>query len=985
VKFKNLSLVLTASIILSSTFSCASVTKGAVESDQKQTKVLKENKNKTLLNYEKFELENGLKVFLAKNTESPRFTAHIAVNAGSKLDPADATGIAHYLEHMLFKGTEKIGTSDYAKEKVLLDKVNELYDKRFIEKDEKKREQLNKEINKLTVEASKYAIPNEIDSVYSKLGGNGLNAYTTPEETVYTVDLPKNRMEQWAKVESERFLRPVFRLFQPELETVYEEKNISLDNKSRILSEAVESTLYKVHPYGTQTTLGSVEHLKNPSLTKMYEFYNKYYVPNNMAIVISGDIDIAQTKELITKYFSSWKKREVPKFEPPQEKPLNGVEKVEVNYKAEEQGILAFRTVPFNHPDKPVLTLIDMMLDNGDAGLINLDLVNTEKVRAAGSYPYFNEDYGTQYLYVIPREGQTLEEGSKLLLAQLDKLKKGEFDESLLSGIILSFEKGKKGSLESNEGRVDIMKDAFLRETTVEDIMSFSDKLKKINKQDIINAANKYFGNNYVWAVRRDKEQTLPKIEKPKLEKISLNQGKTSEFIETVKNIKSEPIQPKWVDYKKDFKVKSYAPGTVLYHVNNPLNDLFGLSIVYDYGSKHDRDFCYVMNELNYAGTDDMSPDQVKKELFKMGVDISYGCSDYGFSMSVSGVDSQLEKGLALGEKILWNAKIDQSRFDESIKNAIKSREDQKNDVNTLRSALNSYISVDKESGFLDRHSKEELKKISLNQYPQMKNTLRKQNFKIYYSGQSDIDTVESVVKKYHSPSDITVPLLNPRKDPPFKLVNRHNKPVKIYFLDHKGAQSHIGLIVQGDEVNPKERLMTSVYNEFFDGGMGAILFQEVRESRALAYSTSARYYTGGRLGDQDQMGGYIGTQADKTVEALKLFIDLLKNPPESMSHFETAKSAIENSYRTGYINFRGVIGSVNRWAELGYDYDPRKDNFELLSSIQFSQLKDFIKNKISSRNLTFTIVGDKSKIDMKALAKLGEIEEVKKEKLFKD
>ncbi|MFN4150899.1 MAG: M16 family metallopeptidase, partial [Candidatus Sericytochromatia bacterium] len=359
-KFKNLSLVLTASIILSSTFSCASVTKGAVESDQKQTKVLKENKNKTLLNYEKFELENGLKVFLAKNTESPRFTAHIAVNAGSKLDPADATGIAHYLEHMLFKGTEKIGTSDYAKEKVLLDKVNELYDKRFIEKDEKKREQLNKEINKLTVEASKYAIPNEIDSVYAKLGGDGLNAYTTPEETVYTVDLPKNRMEQWAKVESERFLRPVFRLFQPELETVYEEKNISLDNKSRILSEAVESTLYKVHPYGTQTTLGSVEHLKNPSLTKMYEFYNKYYVPNNMAIVISGDIDIAQTKELITKYFSSWKKREVPKFEPPQEKPLNGVEKVEVNYKAEEQGILAFRTVPFNHPDKPVLTLIDM-------------------------------------------------------------------------------------------------------------------------------------------------------------------------------------------------------------------------------------------------------------------------------------------------------------------------------------------------------------------------------------------------------------------------------------------------------------------------------------------------------------------------------------------------------------------------------------------------------------------------------------------------
>lgn len=984
-KLKKLSLVLIASIILSSSFSCATVTKNAVESDQKQTNVLKDNNSKNLLDYEKFELENGLKVFLSKNSESPRFTAHIAVNAGSKLDPADATGIAHYLEHMLFKGTEKIGTADYEKEKVLLDKINDLYDKRFLEKDEKKREQLNKEINKLTVEASKYAIPNEIDSIYSKIGGEGLNAYTSSEETVYTVDLPKNRMEQWAKIESERFLRPVFRLFQPELETVYEEKNISLDNKSRILSEALENTLYKSHPYGTQTTLGSVEHLKNPSLTKMYEFYRKYYVPNNMAIVISGDIDIAQTKEVITKYFGSWKKREVPKFEIPKEKPLNGVEKVEVNYKAEEQAILAFRTVPFNHPDKPVLTLIDMMLDNGDAGLINLDLVNTEKVRSAGSYPYFNEDYGAQYLYVIPREGQTIEEGSKLLLEQLDKLKKGQFDESLLSGIILSFEKGKKSNLESNEGRVEIMKESFLRETSVEEIMNFSDKLKKITKQDIINTANKYFGDNYVWAIRRDKEQTLPKIEKPKLEKVSLNQGKTSNFIKSVQEIKSEPIQPKWVDYKNDFKVKSYAPGTVLYHVKNPLNDLFGLSIVYDYGSKHDKDFCYVMNELNYSGTDDMTPEQVKKELFKMGVDLSYGCSDYGFSMSVSGIDSQLEKGLALGEKILWNAKIDQNRFDESIKNIIKSREDQKKDVKTLRSALNSYISMDKESGYLDRHSSQELKKISLSQYPQMRDTLKKQNFKIYYSGQSDIDTVDTIVKKYHQPSNITVPLLNPRKEPPFKLFNRHNKPVKIYFLDHKGAQAHIGLILQGDEINPKERLLTSVYNEFFDGGMGAILFQEVRESRALAYSTSARYYNGSRLGDQDEMSGYIGTQADKTVEALKLFIDLLKNPPESMSHFDTAKSAIENSYRTGYINFRGVIGSVNRWAELGYDSDPRKDNFERLSSIQFSDLKDFIKKKVSSRNLTFTIVGDKTKIDMKGLAKLGEIEEIKKEQLFKD
>jgi predicted Zn-dependent peptidase len=387
----------------------------------------KNTNSKSVLDYEHFKLDNGLEVYLSKNSESPRFRAEIAVRAGSKMDPADATGIAHYLEHMLFKGTEKFGTVDYKKEKVLMDKIIATYDKRFKEKDEAKREELNKEINKLTVEASKYAVPNELDYLYSKMGGSGINAYTSDEETVYIVDLPKNKIEQWAMVESERFAKPVFRLFQSELETVYEEKNRALDNKERLIYEAVDSLMYKVHPYGTQTTLGTVEHLKNPSLTKMYEFYKKYYVPNNMAILLSGDIDIKKTKEVIKKYFSGWKKKDVPAFNPPKEAPLKGIQRKTVNYKGEEKVMLAFRTDNFKSKDKAALTLIDMLLDNGEAGLINLDLTDPQKVRAASSFTSFNDDYGAHYLSAIPKEGQSLEQAEKLLLDELEKIKKGNF------------------------------------------------------------------------------------------------------------------------------------------------------------------------------------------------------------------------------------------------------------------------------------------------------------------------------------------------------------------------------------------------------------------------------------------------------------------------------------------------------------------------------------------------------------------------------
>lgn len=964
---------------VTSVASCASTNKQAYSKDQNTSQSQKE------FNYEHFVLDNGLNVYLTKNTETPRFRAEIAVHAGSKMDPADATGIAHYLEHMLFKGTENFGTTDFANEKIVLDKINQTYDLRFNEKDPKKRADYQKQINKLSVEASKYAIPNEIDALYSKLGAEGLNAYTSSEETVYIVDLPKNRMEQWATVETERFARPVFRLFQPELETVYEEKNRTLDNKERLVSEAVEELLYKKHPYGTQTTLGTVDHLKNPSLTKMYEFYRKNYVPNNMAIIISGDIDINQTKQIITKHFSSWKKNKDVKYNPPQESPINGIERKTVNYKGEEKVVLAFRGAAYKEKDRDVLSLIDMILDNGEAGLINQNLVNSQKVRAAGSYPSFNEDYGSMYLYGIPKEGQTLDEIEKMLLAEVEKVKTGNFDDSLLPGIILAFEIGQKAQLENNDGRVGILKTSFLRDVSVEDIMSVSQRFKKISKADIVKAANKYYQNNYVAVQRLDKEYNFPKIEKPGLEKVKLNTDVKSNFIKNVENIKTNPITPKWVDYNKDFKAVSYAPGTVMYHTKNPINDIFNFSISYDYGGKHSRGFCEVMDELNFAGTGNMTPEQVKEEMFKMGVNLSYGCGDYGFSMSMSGLDSQFEKALTLGEKVLWSAKLDEEHLKNKVKNTLTNRSDAKKDHNTLRRALSSYISYGNKSSFVDRLKKSELEALSVNQYNDMKNQLVKQNFEVSYSGQMSPEMVEKMVKKYHQPQNINVPLLNPRKRPEREIVAKNDKPVKIYFLDYKGAQAHISLLIPENKVDTNEGLVNSFYNEYFDGGMGGIMFQEVREARSLAYSSSARYAQGGRLGDQDQMTGYIGTQADKTVEAMTLFVDLLKNLPVSEDRFTRAKDAIENSYRTGYIDFRSVVGTTMYWGELGYDKDPRPDTFAKLPDMKLKNMLDYVKEKVSSKNLTFMIVGDKSKIKMADLKKIGNIEEVSVNSLFTD
>ena len=266
------------------------------------------------LNARIYTLDNGLKVYLSSYDDAPRVQTSIAIKAGSKNDPADATGLAHYLEHMLFKGTDKYGSLDYKQEKVLLDKIEDLYEEyRTVDMtDTLNRDLIWRQIDSISGEAAKLCIANEYDKMLSGIGAKGTNAYTSNEKTVYINDIPSNQIEKWLKIEAERFRMPVFRLFHTELETVYEEKNRSLDSDGSKMFEGLMSGLFPNHQYGTQTTIGTINHLKNPSLKEIRKYFNKYYVPNNMAICMSGDFDYDEVINLIDKYFGVFERKDNP-------------------------------------------------------------------------------------------------------------------------------------------------------------------------------------------------------------------------------------------------------------------------------------------------------------------------------------------------------------------------------------------------------------------------------------------------------------------------------------------------------------------------------------------------------------------------------------------------------------------------------------------------------------------------------------------------
>ncbi len=927
-----------------------------------------------------YQLDNGLTVYLTENHEEPRFYAEISIRAGSKHDPPDATGIAHYLEHMLFKGTQNFGTLDYQKEKSHLDRITDLYEQHFHETDPEKRKAIYAEINEAVQLAAQYGIPNELDKLYKAMGGRGVNAHTWVEETVYKVDLPTNRLKQWAIIESDRFIDPVFRLFQTELETVYEEKNRSMDSKSRIISEAVREILYKTHPYGQQTTLGSVEHLKNPSLKQMYRFYHTYYVPNNMAIHISGDINSEETIKIIDEYFSRWQPKALPEAKTWKEEPLQGAERVTVKYQAEEYVLLAFRTAGRTHPDAEAFRLLDMILDNATAGLINLNLNQGQKVREAGSYPYLDNDYGAQYLWGIPKEGQSLEEVEGLLLKQVELIKKGEFEEWIIPAVVTDFKKYEKSNLESNRARVSIMRESFLAYQDWDATVGTISRMEKLTKADIVAVANRYFGDNYVAGYRIDEQHEVPAIEKPALDTIEIDPTRQSDFAKAVLDIPVEEIEPVFVDPTKDYQIAEYHEGVTLYYAQNPINDLFVFTISVDVGSRHNNKLAIAAQLLDKSGTSKYSSEELKKEWYKLGTDFSLNVGNNETTISISGLDENFGASLALAMDYLKQPTADAGTLEELVKILLANRADAKKNYRSIRGALVNYNRHGEDSRYLRLLPSAAVQKLTVDELHEAVRDLLNYKHTISYTGSIPLAKIQKTLKAHHPISaDLVVP------PPYYFLRTRVPEKTEILFFNKELAQSQVDIEFGGENYNEANNPAIQLYNDYFAGGMSGIVFQELREARALAYSTFARYTTGSRKDEQNLMWGYIACQADKTPGAVEALIDLIDNLPESPERFDEARQSRINRYRTAKIGFRNVIGAVRSWERLEVPIDPRKTRYESIRAANMDLMLQFHKAHVQGHPKLISIVGDRNKMDMERLAAVGQVIEVDLDDIFVD
>lgn len=927
-----------------------------------------------------YELSNGLKVYLSVNKDEPRISTNIALNTGSKNDPSEVTGLAHYLEHMLFKGTSKMASLDWPKEKALLDQISAKYEEYRKTTDPAKRKTIYAEIDRLSGEAAKYVATNEYDQMIGQLGAKGTNAYTSLERTVYINDIPSNELEKWMMIESERFGELTLRLFHTELEAVYEEFNRGMDNDGRQANQARMQALFPNHTYGTQTTIGTSDHLKNPSMVKIHEYFNTYYVPNNMAIIMSGDLDPDATIDLIEKYFGGMKMGAEPKqFKDPGQPAIEKPQTIEIFGSEAEFISISYRTGGIESGDQLMGDLATSVLSNGKAGLIDKNMNQPQKVIRAYAYSGGMKDYSQFTLGATPRAGQSLEEAQQLLLEQVELLKKGDFDEDLLKSIVRNAKKSQMQQAESNGWKSRKMIDAFIYEMPWTYYTEYYNKMGEITKDKLVTWVNQKLQNNYITVYKRQGERTTPKIEKPEITPVTINRDQKSDWRTNWEKTPSSRMTPAFINFDKDIASSNVKKGLEMYYVKNATNSLFEVDYIFGMGSRNDKKLALAVQYLPYLGTNKYSVEEIKRKFYDLALNYSvFSGADRAY-VSLSGLDESMEEGMKLFEELLSDLKADPEAYSKMVDGIIKKRTNAKLNKNRiLYSAMRNYAFYGSNSPSLDMISEEELKSIDPNELVAKLKDLKNYKHRVFYYGPSEKSSIIGMVKKHHDVGE-NLKDYPARKEYDF-VKNEQNI---VYFVDYDQVQAEILMLSKTEKLNNSNAALSSVFNQYFGSGLSSIVFQEIRESKALAYSAYSVYTNPSRKDDYHYVQAYIGTQNDKLKDAVAAMQELMNTMPKVENSFEQAKTGALKKMETSPVTKSSIYWTFQSAQDKGLTKNPRPEIYKNINAITLDDLETFFNTNIKGRKYVYLVIGKKDLMDMEALKELGTVQELDLETIF--
>ena len=933
-----------------------------------------------------YTLDNGLKVYTIVNKDEPRIDAQIAVKVGSKNDPRETTGLAHYFEHLMFKGTEQFGTQNYELEKPMLDSIEALFETYRQTTDKDERAAIYHRIDSISYEASKLSIPNEYDKLMASIGASGTNAYTSQDVTCYVENIPSNQIELWAKVQADRFENCVLRGFHTELETIYEEFNMyNAQDQTKAINAMFEG-LFENHPYNTDV-IGLPSHLKNPSITNVKKYHDQWYVPNNMAIVLSGDFDPDKAIEIIDKYFGSMKPNNNLKsmeFEP--EKPIEAPVVKEVVGNESPNVILAWRFPGARSEEVLTLNALSNVLQNGKAGLVDLDVNQQQKTLGMYSGIYDLADYSIFLMTAEPKQGQSLDEVRDIALAEIEKIKAGDFDDQLLESTINNLKLQYMRKTESRSYMASAAVNSFINGTPWSDFVNEVDRLSKITKADIVRFANDNFADNYVYV---KKLQGTPKddgskIDKPAITPIFTNRDTASTFLKDIQAAATTvaPIEPVFIDFDNDMKKLQGKSDVEVLYKQNTTNGTFTVNYVFFTGSYADKVLPFVCKYMDYIGTSRLSPEDVQKYLYSIACSMTVSCSGNRTYVSLSGLAENMEKAMTFMEDVIADAQPNPEALERLKLNTIQERANAKTDQRSNAVRLRDYAIYGPVNPSTNILSQAELMALTDQQLIDRIHTLFNTEHSILYYGPLTEDEFVTVLNNTHRCPETLSPIDQNMKGNPFPYqITSGNR---VILAPYDANQSILyGISSNGEPFDASREPIVEMYNEYFGGGMNGIVFQEMREARGLAYSAFARYITPSDLKHTVLFQDYIQTQNDKLTDALSAFDEIINNMPVSEKAFNIARENIIGNLRTQRVTKSDVLWYYIAYRDLGLKNDINKMVYEKVQGMTLDDVVKFQQENVKDRKYTVCILGRISDFDLRGLSKWGYLKQVSTKEIF--
>lgn len=925
-----------------------------------------------------YTLENGLKVYMSVNKDEPRLQTYIAVRAGGKDDPADNTGLAHYLEHMMFKGTRILGTQDFAKERPLLEEIENLFEQYRTLTDPKEREALYAKIDAVSYEASKIAIPNEYDKLMSVIGSQGSNAFTSEDVTCYIEEIPSNQIENWARIQADRFMNCVFRGFHTELEAVYEEKNMTMTDDNEKAFDALNAMLFPHHPYGTQTVIGTQDHLKNPSLKAIRKQKDTYYVPNNVAIILSGDFDPDQMVEIIEKYFGAWKPNpELPvriiEPETPAAQPLSR----DVYGFESEFVLMGWRTPGNTFEDAEYAQIASDILSNGLAGLVDLDVMQKQKVLNSSIAPYDRTDWGMLIVEGSPKEGQSLQEVESILKEQVERLAKGDFTEELLKAAIANYRLAMMNSLENNRSRNGLMLNSFVDGLSWEAHLAKIKKTEALSKEEIVAWAQENLKpENYAVVYKHNgPDPSVKRIDAPKITPIVTNRDKQSAFLQEITNTPVEPIEPVFVDFGRDMVVANYH-GLELLYKQNTKNDIATLTFWFDRGSDADPVLPIASDYVRFLGTPEKSAEDISVMLYSLASKWNMNVSGEMTTVTMRGLGENTQQVLIMADDLARRAVADVTVLDGMKADIIRSRSDAKKRQGACNAALQRYMMMGPDVIRQTTLTNEQVQNLTSEELVRSFQKLFTYEHKILYYGPASLEEVKAILDHHNTTNLTPVTRVN--------LPKLITKEPKVFVAPYNSRQfNYMQYSNRGESLIVEQAPYLELFNEYYGTGMNSIVFQEMRESRALAYSAGASLVRPSFTNNDYYFRATIASQNDKLKKAVEGFAEIIETLPESPENLEIAKSAIINKIRTQRVHGISVLYSYIRNKALGFNVPREKLIYDKVSKLTMFDLLATHEDWIRGRTYYYAILGDPKDLDMAFLRTLGPVEVLSLEDVF--